>query len=91
MNSAQTFAEGIKLISSLYTNKLNGQPFNRDQLISTVTTLAKIGFNHSYNEGTLAILTHKGNEITHTIKIGRQAEMSFFEHTTSYYSPLSSI
>lgn len=83
MSQGQKFSAGFDLISSLYNNKLNGQPFNRNSLKSTVTSLLKIGFKHVGNDGTIAILEHSKYDTVHTIRIGKHEELSFFEHFTT--------
>lgn len=81
MSEQQKFSSGVYFISSIYNKRLNGQPFNRALVKSAVNIFKKIGFKHIRNEGTLAILEYKTNDIIHIIKIGRQDEMSLFEHT----------
>lgn len=81
MNKQQKFSAGVYFISSIYNKRLNGQPFDKALVKSAVNIFKKIGFKHTRNEGTLAILEYKTNDIIHIIKIGRQGETSFFEHT----------
>lgn len=81
MSEQQKFSAGVYFISSIYNKRLNGQPFDRALVKSAVSIFKKIGFKHVGNEGTLAILEYKTNDAIHIIKIGKQDEQSFFEHT----------
>lgn len=81
MSEQQKFSAGVYFISSIYNKRLNGQPFNRALVKSAVNIFKKIGFKHVGNEGALVILEYRTKNVTHIIKIGKQDETSFFEHT----------
>jgi len=78
MTANQRFTEGIKFISIIYGDRLNGQAFNRCKVKAVISMLSKLGFTHQRNVGQLVELQCIKDNKVHTVHVGKEGDFSLY-------------